>query len=735
MRPCAGTTADDMRSTVGLAGRDSRDDYGAALSDLPDARFVEPGDHQVELVKHLRRSSCEGDGDSSGGAARGSCSRRSSWPTRSRAPGYWVQSFPEFKAERRGAPISAFLRWDETSPIHRRYKVRECDVLVVVSPSPPSPRGPGHRQAGRAGHPRTARRASRTPVPSTSRAFPASRDRPGQRRPLLGGSADGQRGRARRVHQAAPSGRARVPRAGDRRAHGRAGRGERRSPPERATSGARDSARLAGDTPVEPAPAGEATGASRVVFPISTTDSLLTTPARGRWIGPCSRTNATACALCALFCPEGAISRSDGSMAIDYLYCKGCGICEVVCPVRNAIEMEEVRSVSMALPQGRVVMTANEAAAYAVVLARVRAIGCYPITPQTLIVERARGARRGPGRRRVREPRERALDVRIRHRGGAGRRPHLHGDVLAGPAVRPRAAPPSIAGARAAGDRQRQPGRLRSVEHRARPLGQHEPARHRLDPALLLLGAGGPGQRPLCLPDRRDRDAAGDGLRRGLPALAHVGGRRRPGSGDGGRVHPRAAIRRTSGCSTRTGRARSRRCRSRTTTTRSSATSPRRWTRRGPSSTPSPRVHARTSGGRRSARSSSPATPSADTALVAIGTIGDTARELLEDDDDLLVVRVHAYRPFPAAELAAVLAGVSHVSVDRPRRRPSARSGPLGSDVRSLDLRARRPSRTSSAGSAAPRSLRPRCAGSLERDAVDRREPAPQPSTSRRGCS
>ena len=50
----------------------------------------------------------------------------------------------------------------------------------------------------------------------------------------------------------------------------------------------------------------------------------------------------TACALCALFCPEGAIARNDGSMAVDYLYCKGCGICEVVCPVRNAIAMEEV---------------------------------------------------------------------------------------------------------------------------------------------------------------------------------------------------------------------------------------------------------------------------------------------------------------------------------------------------------------------------------------------------------
>jgi Pyruvate/2-oxoacid:ferredoxin oxidoreductase delta subunit len=29
-------------------------------------------------------------------------------------------------------------------------------------------------------------------------------------------------------------------------------------------------------------------------------------------------------------------------MLVDYLYCKGCGICEVVCPIRGAIAMEEV---------------------------------------------------------------------------------------------------------------------------------------------------------------------------------------------------------------------------------------------------------------------------------------------------------------------------------------------------------------------------------------------------------
>lgn len=78
--------------------------------------------------------------------------------------------------------------------------------------------------------------------------------------------------------------------------------------------------------------------------------------------------------------------------------------------------------------------------------------------------------------------------------------------------------------------------------------------------------------------------------------------------------------------------------------------------------------------------------PDADTALVTIGTIGDSAQELLDDDEDLLIVRVHTFRPFPAAELASVLSGASHVCViDRASAFGSF--GPLGSDVRSLDLR------------------------------------------------
>ena len=77
--------------------------------------------------------------------------------------------------------------------------------------------------------------------------------------------------------------------------------------------------------------------------------------------------------------------------------------------------------------------------------------------------------------------------------------------------------------------------------------------------------------------------------------------------------------------------------------------------------------------------------PDADTALVAIGAIADSAQELVDGDDDLLVVRVHTYRPFPAAELAAALARASYVTiVDRAAAFGSL--GPLGADVRSLDL-------------------------------------------------
>jgi pyruvate ferredoxin oxidoreductase alpha subunit len=78
--------------------------------------------------------------------------------------------------------------------------------------------------------------------------------------------------------------------------------------------------------------------------------------------------------------------------------------------------------------------------------------------------------------------------------------------------------------------------------------------------------------------------------------------------------------------------------------------------------------------------------PNAGAALVTVGTAGDTAQELLETDDDLLVVRVHAYRPFPGDELVEALEHVARVAViDRAAAFGSF--GPLGGDVRALELR------------------------------------------------
>lgn len=46
------------------------------------------------------------------------------------------------------------------------------------------------------------------------------------------------------------------------------------------------------------------------------------------------------CLRCWIFCPEGAITRNkDGTISIDYDYCKGCGVCAKECKVK-ALTME-----------------------------------------------------------------------------------------------------------------------------------------------------------------------------------------------------------------------------------------------------------------------------------------------------------------------------------------------------------------------------------------------------------
>lgn len=254
--------------------------------------------------------------------------------------GFHTQAFPEFKAERRGAPISAFLRWDG-EPIHRRYKVRECDVLAVVSPSPPAAealravRPGGLVLLNREERFRHADSFTIARVPASRIAREhgvlSSEGRPMANVAVLGALVslllpEGLRfleeAIAARMGAAAPVNvdAARAGYARCTRQHA-----------------------VASDVPFPPAPPAGAVW-RRPRFPVSTTDTLGNHTGSWSLDRPVLLSDCSACGLCLLFCPEGAISRDDGSIAIDYVYCKGCGICEVVCPVRNAIGMEEVRA-------------------------------------------------------------------------------------------------------------------------------------------------------------------------------------------------------------------------------------------------------------------------------------------------------------------------------------------------------------------------------------------------------
>lgn len=252
--------------------------------------------------------------------------------------GFFVQSFPEFKAERRGAPISAFLRWDD-APIHRRYKVERCDVLVGISPSPPSP---ALIDAVKPGGLVVLNSEVRLPVagPFGVARTPASRiaqlngvlsaeGRPMGNVALLGAC----------VKLLIPDGLGHLEQAIASRMGARADANIAAA--REGYAECRQQHALAGDLPLARGHTAKPRR-SPPVFAVSTTDS------RGNHTGtwsldrPRLMDGCTACGVCALFCPEGAITRDGGAMAVDYLYCKGCGICEVVCPVRNAIEMEEV---------------------------------------------------------------------------------------------------------------------------------------------------------------------------------------------------------------------------------------------------------------------------------------------------------------------------------------------------------------------------------------------------------
>jgi pyruvate ferredoxin oxidoreductase gamma subunit len=253
--------------------------------------------------------------------------------------GFAVQAFPEFTAERRGAPISAFVRWDRR-PIHRRFKVRDCDVALILSPGPPPPAASARLRAGGLLLVNRADRLAcsgpfdiaRTPAARIARelAIVSADGRPMGNIALLGAAVRLLLPDALDHLEAAVRHRFPAELADANIAAARIG-----------FASVIRQRRRAGDVDASPSPPA-APRAARQRFPVSTTDSRVNHTGDWALDRPVLTNRCTACALCVPFCPEGAISRSNDDVVIDYLYCKGCGICQVVCPVSGAVELEEV---------------------------------------------------------------------------------------------------------------------------------------------------------------------------------------------------------------------------------------------------------------------------------------------------------------------------------------------------------------------------------------------------------
>jgi pyruvate ferredoxin oxidoreductase delta subunit len=57
-----------------------------------------------------------------------------------------------------------------------------------------------------------------------------------------------------------------------------------------------------------------------------------------------AKKGAPACFLCWLYCPDAVVTKTVPP-AIDYEYCKGCGICAEECPARAISMVEETNFV------------------------------------------------------------------------------------------------------------------------------------------------------------------------------------------------------------------------------------------------------------------------------------------------------------------------------------------------------------------------------------------------------
>ena len=596
--------------------------------------------------------------------------------------GFAVQAFPEFTAERRGAPISAFVRWDDSHPIRRRYKIGDCDVLLGVSQSLP---GADVLQRVRPGglvlvnHDQRisltgAFRLARVPASriARERGITSSEGRPLGNTALLGAA----------VHLLAPEALDKLEQA----ITARMGRlaADNVAAARDGYSRCTHQRRRADDLVVDRVDRVERAAPTRPPFPISTVDS---------------RIRLTGRVVVRQAAPDGCVHRvralrrvlsgrrPDAPRRRD-----GRGLR----PLQGLWDLRERlpgprrtrhggdRRVSVAVPTGRVVQTANEVAALAVVLARARAIGCYPITPQTLIVERLAelvagredieyatlesehamfgyviaAARAGVRTFTATSSQGLLYAHEQLHRASRERVPLVAVDVNRA-VFAPWSIEPDLTDSLA----QRDTGWIQLYCSSAQEVLDSILCAYRIAEAAMLPVL-------VCLegfllshtaevvdvPAQSDVDAF-------LPPFQPP---------DGWLLDPR---------------------RPRVYSALPPSADYYAFQRNVAAALDDARnlvadVAAEFSavfGREKVAALELAGNRDATTALVTLGTVAETAHELLAEDDDLLIVRVHTYRPFPSVELADALAGVRNVVVfDRAAAFGSF--GPLGADVRALRL-------------------------------------------------
>lgn len=76
-----------------------------------------------------------------------------------------------------------------------------------------------------------------------------------------------------------------------------------------------------------------------VPLPIAVPGSLLSVNSGFRSQKPVLKTDTCRmCMMCYIMCPDGTIYKDGDKLAVDYDYCKGCGICAQECKF-DSIEM------------------------------------------------------------------------------------------------------------------------------------------------------------------------------------------------------------------------------------------------------------------------------------------------------------------------------------------------------------------------------------------------------------